>query len=287
MLKNQNRAVVFAHYDINNKIQDYVVYYLKELKKIAKTLIFVSDCFLPEEELNKIKLLADVVIAKPHQEYDFGSYKRGFEYLERAGILNSFDEIIFANDSCFGPIFPLQDVWLNMSNKICDYWGISYNLSGDLLHIQSYFIVFKKRVFNSEIFKNFIYKITKQNSKDEVVRQYEIGLSQTLIDNKFLPESYLNYGCDIAGEVVFGEKISPFIKISTAKKTYLPIYKFIIKFLWHKYSLEYPQSLIYNYLKGIRQEKNIGYNIRIIRKMFFRLHLKSRKIFILDKWINF
>ena len=38
-----HRAVVFAHYDKYNSIQEYVLYYLKELRKVADTIIFVSD----------------------------------------------------------------------------------------------------------------------------------------------------------------------------------------------------------------------------------------------------
>ncbi len=40
---NMNRVAVFAHYDKSNLIQDYVVYYLSELKKCAGKIIFVSD----------------------------------------------------------------------------------------------------------------------------------------------------------------------------------------------------------------------------------------------------
>ena len=36
------RAVVFAHYDKDNIVDDYVIYYIKALKEIAETIIFVS-----------------------------------------------------------------------------------------------------------------------------------------------------------------------------------------------------------------------------------------------------
>ena len=49
------RTAVFAHYDKNNLIQDYVVYYLSELKKCAEKIIFVSDSDVLPEELKKIE----------------------------------------------------------------------------------------------------------------------------------------------------------------------------------------------------------------------------------------
>ena len=36
------RLAIFAHYDKDNIIDDYVIYYLKELKKSFETIIFVS-----------------------------------------------------------------------------------------------------------------------------------------------------------------------------------------------------------------------------------------------------
>ena len=286
MQKTLNRAAVFAHYDKNNLIQDYVVYYLKELKKIAECVIFVSDCNLSDNEQNKIKDFADVIIAKPHGEYDFGSYKRGVQYLKDKEILDNLDELIFANDSCFGPLFSLEVLWQEMNDKACDFWGISYNSSGRLLHVQSYFLVFKKQVFKSEIFKNFINGITKQASKDEIIKKYEIGLSSLLIDNKFIPETYLNNKGDIAGELVFLDKMPPFIKISIAKKSYLCIYKIILNLLFIKYKLHYPKSLILNYLKDDNSHKKLSENICIIKKIFFRFHFKERRLFLLGKWYS-
>lgn len=286
MQKTLNRAAVFAHYDKNNLIQDYVVYYLKELKKIAECVIFVSDCNLSDNEQNKIKDFADVIIAKPHGEYDFGSYKRGVQYLKDKEILDNLDELIFANDSCFGPLFSLEVLWQEMNDKACDFWGISYNSSGRLLHVQSYFLVFKKQVFKSEIFKNFINGITKQASKDEIIKKYEIGLSSLLIDNKFIPETYLNNKGDIAGELVFLDKMPPFIKVSTALKTYNFIYKTVLKFLFKKYGLKYPENIIFEFLKMNKYPKNLNYNLRMIRGIFFRFHLKERRLFLLGKWFS-
>ena len=78
---NSPASQVFAHYDKYNSIQEYVLYYLKELRKVADTIIFVSDSNLPESEISKVQPLVKLVIATPHGEYDFGSYKRGFSHI--------------------------------------------------------------------------------------------------------------------------------------------------------------------------------------------------------------
>lgn len=72
-----NRYAIFAHYDSDNKIEDYVFYYLKELKTVCDYIIFVSDSNLPQNQTVKLDELVDEKIIGRHGEYDFGSYKRG------------------------------------------------------------------------------------------------------------------------------------------------------------------------------------------------------------------
>ena len=83
------RAAVFAHYDKDNIIDDYVIYYLKALKELAHEIVFVSCKNLSDTEKSKLGGIADFIIAENHDEYDFGSYKRGYLYLKDR--LNDFD----------------------------------------------------------------------------------------------------------------------------------------------------------------------------------------------------
>ena len=145
-----NRTVVFAHYDKDSVIDDYVIYYLKALKEIAQNIVFVSCGSLSEYEKNKLNGIASKIIAEHHEEYDFGSYKRGFNYLKDNNILNEIDELILVNDSCFGPFYPFGEIFNDMDKKDCDFWGITKNNFGyrkvpnhffvKRPHIQSYFI---------------------------------------------------------------------------------------------------------------------------------------------------
>lgn len=173
-----------------------------------------------------------------------------------------------------------------MNNKSCDFWGICYNLSGESLHVQSYFLVFKRQVFKSEVFKDFMQKITKQKSKDEIVKKYKIGLSSTLINNKFIPETYFAEKYNLASELVFWDKMSPLIKICTAKRMYRFIYRIILKILYKKYQLTYPQNLIWNYLEHYSKPADLFFNLRIVKQIFFRFRLKEKRCYLFGKWFN-
>lgn len=247
----QNRAAIFAHFDDNNVIQDYVIYYLQSLKDIAGCIIFVSDCDLPENEISKISHIADKVIAKHHGEYDFGSYKRGFQYLSEQSILENFDEIIFANDSCFGPFCNFNNIWEEMKNYNCDFWGISQH---ELIsrHVQSFFLVFKKNVFNSKIFKNFINSVQKENTKKDIIIKYEIGLSKLLLGNGFKLGSYLNIPVKnfIMLKYLTSDKCLPLLKTSIVRDVPISVIKALLIFFQIKFKIKYPFELIFCYDKA-------------------------------------
>ena len=125
------RLVIFAGYDKDNMIDDYVIYYIKELKKIAD-IIYVSDCNMLENELSKISQYCIHIINGRHGEYDFGSYKRGYFYAKEKNILKDYDYLMFINDSVYGPFFDLKEIVEKMENKNYDAWSM-FHLS--LIHI--------------------------------------------------------------------------------------------------------------------------------------------------------
>ena len=201
------RLSVFAHYDKDSIIDEYVIYYLKALKEICNTIIFVSDSSLSELEQNKIKDIADYIIAEKHGEYDFGSYKRGYQFALENSL--DFDELIFANDSCFGPFYSLKPIFEKMQKKKCDFWGMTQNsygipevrLSNEesfyikppwIPHIQSYFLVFNSKIIQSDVFNNFIANIKKLESKNDIIKTYEIGLTVALKEKGFKSAVYIN-----------------------------------------------------------------------------------------------
>ena len=123
--KDKNTAI-YAGYSEDGTISDYVVTYLKKLKEIAPNIIYVTDNKISKRELNKIRPYINHVIAQRHEEYDWGSYKRGYNWLmsqnlprhpsepngEVKGSLNYLNN----NDTASAPI----NKPLNCHPSICD-----------------------------------------------------------------------------------------------------------------------------------------------------------------------
>lgn len=192
--KNDNkkgRTAVFAMFSANGRIPDTTIYYLKGLKKIANNIILIADNPILEKEIKKIKDLVCYCSFIRHEEYDFGSYKRGYIYAKENGLLEKTSELILCNDSCYGPVFPFENMFNEMEKRDVDFWGITANIAFNY-HIQSYFLAFKPNVFGSSIFSNFVSSI-KKASRREVVLNYEVKFTNALQRAGFNCESYVEY----------------------------------------------------------------------------------------------
>ena len=189
--KKYKRIAVFASYSGDGTIADYVVYYLKELKKVCDAIVFVADNPIIPAEAEKIKDIVIYAQFERHNEYDFGSYKRGYMWLKKQGLLKRCDELLLCNDSCYGPVYPLKDVFDKMSKKDCDFWGMIQN-DDVKYHLQSWFYLFKHNVLTSRLLDKFFEKVQHQNSFWDYVFKYEFELTRFLIDNGFVADAFLD-----------------------------------------------------------------------------------------------
>ncbi|ADN08333.1 putative glycosyltransferase, fusion protein [Sulfurimonas autotrophica] len=208
-----NRAVVFAHYDIDNVVDQYVYVYLKELSKISNYIVFVSTADLTQKDIELLSRICAKVIIRDNIGYDFMSYKIGLESFDYI----KYDEIIICNDSVYGPFYPLENVFNAMKNKQCDVWGMT---SGQeiSLHLQSYFLVCKKTVLLSSYFSDFWKNVKVLDNKRKIIETYEVGFSAKLLSLGFKLASYAEY------KPVFMEKYT----VKLRRVTFYKIFKKII-----------------------------------------------------------
>ena len=183
------RVAVFAAYDSEGKVSDYVLNYVRKLKEVCEKVVFVADNEAPLSEQKKLDGLVDFKQFKRHGEYDFGSYKIGYEWLLKQEWVNQVDELVICNDSCFtvGSIKPVFDM---MSFSRCDFWGMTL-ANTRKPHLQSFFLVFKKNVFHSVEFKDFIKSIKSQKRVLDVILNYEIPLKALLEKAGFRGTGYI------------------------------------------------------------------------------------------------
>ncbi len=243
------RVAVFASFSGNGCIEDYVVELLRGIKTIADAIVFVADNPIFPEQLKKIRPFVSHFIFKRHNEYDFGSYKRGFLFLNSHGLLNQFDELLFCNDSCYGPVFPFVEAVESMKNRRCDFWGLTLSKASSEVthaHIQSFFYVFKRHVYTSSVFSDFLLGVKRQISPSWVVTEYEMKFTHVLQTAGFSCDTYI----DINFSDTYNAPIPTKKTLSLLRDFRMPLAK--IKVLMGS-SVEAPEAI----LDFIRQKNSL------------------------------
>lgn len=174
------RLAIFAHFDAQNEVKRYITHYLAALRPEVDAITFVSTSPLPERERDKLAPTCAEVLLKDNVGLDFGMWKHALDRLDHA----AWDEIVLTNSSVFGPISPLAGAFRAMEHEQLDFWGVT-DSSEISWHLQSYFMVFRRRLLASEAWRAFWSAILPYRSKRQIVRCYEIGLSLWLTENGF------------------------------------------------------------------------------------------------------
>lgn len=180
-------ATVFAAYSADGSVPDYVVDYVKKLKEITPNIIYVTDNPIQRDAAKKLTPYITHLTAYKHGEYDFGSYKRGFSTLKKYG---SFNKLILANDSMFPLADSFQPIMADMDKKQADFYGITSNTQVHP-HLQSYFIAFTPKVWQHPAFTHFLNTVKPQPDGWHVTINYEIPLTQYLINLGFKADTYI------------------------------------------------------------------------------------------------
>jgi rhamnosyltransferase len=256
------RVLIFVHYNKYNNFSGYVIYLLEHIKHIYTQIVFVSNS--PVSGNNRIKLdeFCDDIIIRENNGFDFGAWK---DALLREGWekLLQYDNVTLMNDTCFGPIFDLQNIYTKNEHENIDFWGLtsykkakngthgSYETISE--HIQNYFMCFNKSVISSAVFRNFWIKLEYPDDINKLTSRYENELTPLLSNNgfKYCVEYAPNPGPDIIHkdaatwhpDLIIQNNI-PFIKIKSFE--YFPYQKYIIDLIQKK--TNYPVSLIFDYV---------------------------------------
>lgn len=129
--------------------------------------------------------LASIYIQRFNYGRDFGSYKEGFLYLSKKGILSLSPKLLMVNDSVFflrQSISQALDSFVQSEKKVL---GATENF--DIWHhLGSFFIMFDKKILQSRKFLHFWKRFKKSDIRTKNIRYGEIKLTDVV--KKIVPE---------------------------------------------------------------------------------------------------
>lgn len=246
------RICLLAGYDKKNVVQDYVLYLARKLSKISDVYYF-ADGHFTQKELNKLRHYTKYAASCPHKTYDFGSWQCLICHIGWEKIM-MYDEMIICNDSIYGPMSNMEDIFDYMDLRDYDFWGLTENYNSNY-HLDSYFMVFKKDIIKHPKFHEFWNNMMPTSNR----RIYESVLTPFLTELGFTGNSYIkNYKKEdqLAYPLrLFKTNRMPFIRVNTLK--------------YPAHNLKEPILYI-----DTRIENETGYDADFIRK-----HLESEGLF--------
>lgn len=209
------RICLFAGYDKNNKIQDYVTYMVKKLADVSEVYYAGNGQFGPDE-LIKIAPYTQMFYSKQFQKRDFGAWlflihQLGWDRLAQ------YDELILCNDSVYGPLMDLETVFNEMEYKGYDFWSMTSDYQAHF-YLHRYFMVFSRDVVLNEKFHNFWKAVPFEYDS----HRCEMELTPLLVEQGFVGNSYIRnftrHNVLETPEKVLDDYPLPFVKV----KSFLP-----------------------------------------------------------------
>lgn len=172
---------VFAGYFGGKEVPEVTRLWVDALRAESEFMVLCFDNnspdFWPEQWLEDSDML---ILSKRHGEYDFGSYKRGIAAAQEKKWYQQSSHLLLCNDSVIGPIAALKPVLDRMQANEGEAWSLTQS---DQItpHLQSYFLLLGREVFGHPDVQVFFQSISRQPSRHEVIKQYELGFSRLLL----------------------------------------------------------------------------------------------------------
>lgn len=178
-IKLGKRVALFSHFDRRGQVHEHVLHYVRALAASGLSVVFVTNAGkLQPEALARLKEVCAGILIRRNIGYDFGGWK---EALERLGLPRADTEmVLLANDSVYGPLRDLGDIFAAIDFDQADIWGLTESWQ-TLYHLQSYFLAAGPRVLASPAWRTFWAEVRPIPFKHVLIRRYEIGLTRALI----------------------------------------------------------------------------------------------------------
>lgn len=271
-------CAVFALLDKNKTPSADITKYLNALKQHCDYIIVVSDRNLNKKDYSIIKPYADVIFIDKNINKNFEAYKKGFTFLKTLKEFKSLEKTIFADNSVFFVGKDLNEIFNDSKSK--DYYCITQNNYGFVKsnkrycwkkhqHCSSFFLIFSQKIFNSNVFNEFITAITPCDARISQINKPEIELNNILQNAGYNISSYYPTVDDIKNVDGYYLKLPK----TNNDKMY---------FVKKDYAFEYK---IYNFIKNLKNEKIMFWGASNALKTVLNLFPKKNNLIlgIIDK----
>jgi lipopolysaccharide biosynthesis protein len=191
---------LFAHFDIDDEVDEYVLRYLEHIKELNFSTVFVSTARLPPAEVDRVSSHCFDVMLRDNDGLDFGSWAAGFA--KHAAAIDG--RLLLANDSVYGPIGSLAAAVHRLTSRPADFYGFVESIE-IAPHLQSWFLLFEPGLIRSPVFTAILSRSYAAMSKQQIIVQGEVDLTRRLVAAGFRYNAlYLSSGAGLVERTLLG-----------------------------------------------------------------------------------
>ncbi len=192
------RLNIFAYFDPDGVVDDYVVYLLREMRCYCTEQHLVVNGFLLPDEEEKLAPFCDVIIKRENEGYDITAYKVGFLSVKD---IERFDEVLFFNQSIYGPLFSMENMFCDMAGRDVDFWGLTRHKGGMAStwdnkpfppHLQSFFFAVRGEMLQDGRFKEYWQNLADIDGYWSAVDTHEVKFTQYFASLGYRWDSYID-----------------------------------------------------------------------------------------------
>ena len=171
---------LFAHFDKDNRVDDYVLHYIRSLRQLNFSIIFISATRIGPADVARLSADCDDVMLRENAGLDFGSWSAGFQ--KHGAAIEG--RLLLANDSVYGPVGSLQLALARLTATAADFYGFVESMEVTP-HLQSWFLLFESAVVRHAAFRQIMEQPFRTMSKKQIIARGEVALSSRLLDAGF------------------------------------------------------------------------------------------------------
>lgn len=178
-----NRILLYIHYNKFDEVSEHVLYQLEQIKPLFFRVILISNSRLEKNYMRKLEMIGITeIIQRANIGFDFAAWRDGMEYVG-FDHLEKYDSVTLMNDTCIGPLWPLEPYFRSFESAIdCDFWGMTNFKKTKYFreHVQSYFVSYSREVVSSKVFKSFWMNVKSYDNVRQVIDNYETKFTSEL-----------------------------------------------------------------------------------------------------------
>lgn len=177
---NDKELCLFVSYAATPHIKEHVAHHIQMLIKAGINVILIINTDNPESQIildDWTKKLSGLFI-RENIGYDFGAWSHAYSNLHENCLPS---RLYLINDSMIGPLS--ESMFDGMLKKIrgssADIIGLTAN-QDPIFHLQSFFLVFSRKIQKNKKFKDFFKSLWQLPSKDMVIDFYETRITRLI-----------------------------------------------------------------------------------------------------------